>query len=194
MDLGSILLNLGIGIAFGFTLERSGFGDSRRLAAQFYLYDQTVLKVMFTAIVWCMLLLFWSCAMGWVDFSRIFVDPTFIWSAILGGLILGAGFMIGGYCPGTSMVATCTGKVDGMFFLGGILGGIVIFAEAENLFPYFYAYAGAKGRYTLFDWLGVDPGWVALAVVLMALGMFWGAEKLEKIFPGPYRKAEGGES
>ncbi len=194
MSIGAILLNLLIGAAFGFTLERSGFGDSRRLAAQFYLYEQTVLKVMFTAIVWCMLLLFWSTAMGWIQLEKIFIDPTFIWSAILGGVILGAGFMIGGYCPGTSMVASATGKVDGMFFMGGIMAGIFVFAETEPYFQTFYNHAGAKGRYTLFDWLGVDPGWVALAVVIMALGMFWGAEKLEGIFPGPYGKQEGGAS
>ena len=44
-----------IGFAFGFTLELSGFGDSRKLAAQFYFTELTVLKVMFTAIVTAML-------------------------------------------------------------------------------------------------------------------------------------------
>lgn len=194
MSIGAILLNLLIGAAFGFTLERSGFGDSRRLAAQFYLHEQTVLKVMFTAIVWCMLLLFWCTALGWIDLQNIFIDPTFIWPALLGGLILGVGFIIGGYCPGTSVVASATGKVDGMFFLVGILAGIFVFAETEIYFGNFHNYSGAMGRYTLFDWLGVDAGWVALGVVIMALGMFWGAEKLEGILPGPYRKNGGGGS
>ena len=39
------------GFGFGFVLERAGFGRSTKLAAQFYLYDMTVFKVMFTAIV-----------------------------------------------------------------------------------------------------------------------------------------------
>ena len=47
-----------IGSAFGFTLEMSGFGDSRKLAAQFYFTELTVLKVMFTAIAVAMTLLF----------------------------------------------------------------------------------------------------------------------------------------
>ena len=34
----------------------SGFGNSRKLAAQFYFTDLTVLKVMFTAIVTAMVL------------------------------------------------------------------------------------------------------------------------------------------
>ena len=53
---GSYLVYLGIGFGFGFILESSGFGDSRKLAAQFYFRELRVLKVMFTAIVVAMLL------------------------------------------------------------------------------------------------------------------------------------------
>ena len=38
-----------VGIAFGFTLERGGFGSARILTAQFYLTNMRVLKVMFSA-------------------------------------------------------------------------------------------------------------------------------------------------
>jgi hypothetical protein len=163
-------------------LERAGFGDSRRLAAQFYFRDQTVLKVMFTAIVVAMLLLFWSSAIGWLDWEQVFVNPTHLWPAVIGGLLVGVGFIVGGYCPGTSMVAASTGKVDGVFFLGGLFLGIFVFGETVAGFRVFYDTAGALGRQMIPDWLGVDAGLVALGVVLMALGMFWGAEKLEGIF------------
>ena len=43
-----LAIALGLGLCFGFFLERAGFGSSRKLAAQFYLYDMAVLKVMFT--------------------------------------------------------------------------------------------------------------------------------------------------
>ena len=46
----------------------------------------------------------------------------------------------------------------------------------------FYNDSGFAGRLTLPDWLGVPAGVVVFAVVLMALFMFWGAEKLEKFF------------
>ena len=39
-----------IGVAFGAVLEMAGFADSRRLAAQFYFRNLTVLKVMFGTI------------------------------------------------------------------------------------------------------------------------------------------------
>ena len=53
-----------IGFAFGFTLEMSGFGNSQKLAAQFYFTELTVLKVMFTAIVVAMVLTFGASALG----------------------------------------------------------------------------------------------------------------------------------
>ena len=44
-----------------------------------------------------MLLVFWGAALGLVDYERIWVNPTFLWSGILGGVILGFGFIIGGF-------------------------------------------------------------------------------------------------
>ena len=48
------------------------------------------------------------------------------------------------------------------------------------------------GRFTLFEWLGLAPGVVVVLVVLMALFMFWGGEKLEAAFGGRGIVARGG--
>src|SRR4030042_6537068 len=81
-----------IGFAFGFTLEMSGFGDSRKLAAQFYFTELTVLKVMFTAITVAMVLLFGAVGLGILDFGQVWVNPTYLASGLIGGLIMGVGF------------------------------------------------------------------------------------------------------
>lgn len=185
-------LAFAVAFGFGFVLERSGFGDSRRLAAQFYLHEMRVLKVMFTAIVTAMLLLFWSVSLGLLELPRIFVNPTYLGSGIVGGLVLGAGFIIGGYCPGTSLVSAATGKIDGMFFVGGVAAGILVFGESFELVRGFFEHAGDYGRWQLFDLFGVDAGIVVAGVVLMALFMFWGAERLERAFAD--RRPEGYES
>ena len=98
-----------IGFAFGFVLESAGFGNSKKLAAQFYFKDMTVLKVMFGAIVTAMVLLFITVGLGILDFNLVWVNPTYLASGILGGLIMGVGFIIGGFCPGTSLVAMANG-------------------------------------------------------------------------------------
>ena len=94
-----------IGFAFGYTLEMAGFGDSRKLAAQFYFREMTVLKVMFTAIAVAMTLLFGAVGLGLLDFANVWVNPTYLASGVVGGLIMGVGFIVGGFCPGTSLVA-----------------------------------------------------------------------------------------
>ena len=170
-----------IGIGFGFVLERSGFGRSTKLAAQFYFKDLTVLKVMFTAIVVAMVLLFGSVGLGILDFGQVWVNPTYLASGVVGGLIMGIGFIVGGFCPGTSVAATATGKIDGMFYLLGGFFGAFLFGETEQYFTNWYNNAGYYGRLTLDQVFNLPVGVVVLLVVLMALFMFWGAEQLERI-------------
>src|SRR5512134_1084130 len=171
-----------IGFAFGFTLEMSGFGDSRKLAAQFYFTDLTVLKVMFTAIVTAMVLLFGAVGLGILNFSQVWVNTTYIWSGVLGGLIMGVGFIVGGFCPTTSLASASTGKIDGMLFMLGGFVGAFLFGETERYFDNWYNNAGYYGRVTLDQVFNLPVGVVVLLVVLMALFMFWGAEQLERIF------------
>ena len=170
-----------IGFAFGFTLEMSGFGDSRKLAAQFYFTDMTVLKVMFTAIAVAMVLLFATVGLGVLNFGQVWVNPTYISSGILGGLIMGVGFIVGGFCPTTSLASASTGKIDGMFFMLGGFFGAFLFAETEQYFTNWYNNSGYYGRITLDQVFGIPTGWVVLGIVMMALFMFWGAEQLERL-------------
>jgi len=74
-----------IGFAFGYTLEMAGFGDSRKLAAQFYFREMTVLKVMFTAIAVAMTLLFGAVGLGLLDFANVWVNPTYLGSGAPAG-------------------------------------------------------------------------------------------------------------
>jgi hypothetical protein len=170
-----------IGFAFGFVLEISGFGNSKKLAAQFYFKDLTVLKVMFTAIVTAMVFIFLSVAVGILDFNKIWVNPTYLWPGIVGGLIMGIGFIVGGFCPGTSLVSAATLKIDGIFFALGVLFGVWAFGETVQPYWEWWNTSGYYGRVTLMDALGLPTGVVALAVILMALFMFWGGEQLERL-------------
>ena len=70
--------------------------------------DMTVLKVMFGAIVTAMVLVFLTSGLGLLDFNLVYVNETYLWPGIVGGLIMGVGFIVGGFCPGTSLVAMAT--------------------------------------------------------------------------------------
>jgi len=170
---GAYLAYLGIGFCFGFILESVGFGDARRLAGQFYFSELRVLKVMFTAIVVAMLLVFWASALGLLDYDDLMVKVTYLWPGIVGGLVMGAGFIIGGYCPGTSLVSMATLKVDGMFFLLGHIVGVLLFGETVG---YLYEFWNSSylGRFILPELLGLETGVVVFLVVCLALAMFIG--------------------
>jgi rhodanese-related sulfurtransferase len=170
-----------IGFGFGFALEMGGFGDTRKLAGQFYFRDMTVLKVMFTGIAVAAVLVALATSFGLLDMSRVFVNPTYLWPGIVGGLIMGVGFVIGGFCPGTSLVAASTLKVDGMFFLLGALGGVWLFGETVGSFQGFWL-SSYMGRFTLQEWLGLPLGVTVLLVVVMALALFWAGDLAMQAF------------
>jgi hypothetical protein len=177
----SLIIAFLIGIGFGFFLERAGFGSARKLAAQFYLYDMTVFKVMFTAIVTAMLGVYFLGVFGFLDINLIFYTPTYVVPQIVGGFILGFGFIIGGYCPGTSVVSTSVGRLDGLFFLIGVFLGTFIYGEVYSMIANF-AKSTAMGKQTLYGFLHIPYGVVVFIVVLMAVGGFAGATYLEKKF------------
>ncbi len=86
-----------LGFFFGFFLERAGFSSANKLVAQFYFKNFAVLKVMFSAIVVAMLGVAYLSLLGWLDMGQVFVPSAYIWPQLVGGLLLGAGFIVGGY-------------------------------------------------------------------------------------------------
>lgn len=176
----SLVVAVVIGIGFGFVLERAGFGSARKLAAQFYFTDMTVLKVMFTAIVTAMLGVYFLSVLGFMDISLIYLTPTNILPQVIGGLLLGFGFVIGGYCPGTSCVSASTGRIDGWVYLLGIIAGIFVFGEMFPLVEGFYN-STPMGEMTLPALLGLPYGLMVFAVVVMAVGAFAAAGWAENV-------------
>lgn len=184
---GSLLVALLLGIGFGWFLESGGLGDARKLAAQFYLTDMTVLKVMFSAIITAMLGLFWLAKLGVVDLGRVYLLPTFTLPHLVGGVVFGVGFVMGGLCPGTSCVAASSGSLDGLALMGGMLFGIFAFNEAYPLVEGFYG-STPLGQVTLHGLLGIPYEVMVLLVVALALAAFGVAEKLEARFAPAERR------
>jgi len=171
-----------IGIAFGFVLESSGFSSSRKLAGIFYGYDAVVLKVFFTGAITCMLGLLFMGLFGWIDLDMIYVNPTYLTSAIIGGVVMGAGFIMGGFCPGTSFCGAAIGKIDAMVFVGGLFIGVYGFAFTYGWWEKLYL-ANYLGEPKISQSLGLSDGFFGLILILIALAMFAVAEWAEKKFP-----------
>lgn len=171
-----------IGIGFGYVLEASGFSSSRKLAGVFYGYDMVVLKVFFTAAITGMIGLLLFSLFGWIDLSLVYVNPLYVTSAITGGVIMGAGFILGGYCPGTSFCGASIGKIDAMVFIAGLFIGVALFAAGYGWFEDLYM-AAFKGDPKISTSLKMSDGVFVLLVIFIALAMFWVAEIVEKKYP-----------
>ena len=171
-----------IGIGFGFVLESSGFSSSRKLAGVFYGYDTVVLKVFFTAAITAMIGMLFMSLFGWIDMDMVYINPTYLPSAIAGGVIMGAGFIMGGFCPGTSFCGMAIGKIDAMLFVVGLVLGVSIFTEGYSLWEDFYN-AGFKGFPKMSDSFGMSDGILSFGIVIAAIGMFYIGEWAEKRFP-----------
>jgi hypothetical protein len=160
-------------------LEQAGFSSPRRLAGVFYGYDFTVLRVFFTAAVTAMSGILLLAYFGYLDIQSIYVNPTWLMPAIVGGIIMGFGFIIGGYCPGTSVCAAAIGKIDAMFFVGGGLLGVFAFGEFYPFYHIFYE-STALGAIKVFDSLGISQGLFAFMLVVVAVGAFTITTIIEK--------------
>jgi hypothetical protein len=172
-----------IGFGFGWFLERGGLGHAPKLAGQFYLTDLTVFKVMFSAIVTAMLGAFWLDRMGVLRLELVYLPETFVIPQAAGGALFGAGFVIGGLCPGTSCVAAATGRLDGVGVIAGMLIGIAVFNGLYERIADFYA-STALGAVTLTDLLGVSRGIGVGLITAAALSGFALAAWIERVRSG----------
>jgi uncharacterized protein len=180
----NLLIAFLIGIGFGFSLEQAGFSSCRKLAGMFYGYDTTVLKVFFTAAIVALIGSQLLNFFGLLNLDLVYVNEFYVTASIVGGVIMGAGFIMGGFCPGTGLCALSIGKVDAMVFCTGGFTGAFLFAESypliENL-----ANSSYKGPVKINEVLGISPGLFSLLMIIAAIAMFWIAEIAEKRFARP---------
>jgi len=167
----SYLIAFIIGIAFGLIMESSGFSSSKKIVGLFYGYDFTVLRVFFTATFIAMFGLLYMNYAGILDLSMIYFPDTFLTSAIVGGVIMGIGFIVGGFCPGTGIVAAAVGKIDAIVFLVGIFIGIFIFSEIFPLVKDIY-FGNPMGKSRVNEILGLSKGMFAFIFVIIAVIAF----------------------
>ena len=158
--------------------------SSRKLAGMFYGYDTTVLKVFFTAAIVAMIGSQFLSYFGLLNLNQVYVNEFYVTASIVGGVIMGAGFIMGGFCPGTGLCAMSIGKIDAMAFVAGGLAGAFLFTETYPLIESM-ANAGYKGPVKINESLGLSPGLFTLIMVAAAVAMFWIAELAEKKFARP---------
>ena len=169
------------GIVFGMFLEKAGFGNARKLVQQFYFSDMSMFKVLFSAIVTAMIGIYWLGYLGVLDITQIYINGTYLWPQIVGGILFGFGFVICGLCPGTSCVAVFTGKLDGLAVFAGMFVGLLLYGETEPFLRKAINYS-AMGDVSLYELININYGVLTFIITIVALGAFWLAGRVEQRF------------
>ncbi|HUX60598.1 MAG TPA: DUF6691 family protein [Ignavibacteriaceae bacterium] len=172
-----------IGMLFGYALQRSGFTNSKKIAGAFYMKDVDVPVVMFTAITTASIGLWGLSLLGLIDLGKFYFLPSYLLPMVVGGLIFGVGMAMGGFCPGTSIAAMVTGKIDAMVFVGGFLLGSLLFGDLYPLWDKFYN-SGANGVWRIDQLFNINVGFAILLVALLAVFGSLGMRKLQYKFWG----------
>ncbi len=183
--LSTVLSGLLLGAGFGFVLERAGFGSPCKLTAQFRLTDWSVFKVMFTAIVVAAVGLMIFEKTGVIQVEDLFVPPAFLGAAALGGALVGVGFAVGGYCPGTSVVGFVSGRIDAAIFLLGLLLGTWLFAGFFDSLEPLTVLGEYLNAETLPEAFNVSDLTINIIMILAAIGVFALGTFMEKRSVGP---------
>ncbi|MEA3546956.1 MAG: DUF6691 family protein [Thermodesulfobacteriota bacterium] len=126
-----------IGTVFGFVLHRVGATNPHLIIDMLRLKNFHLMKAILLGIGFASSLLFIGMATGMIDPGHLSVKSSY-WGVPIGGVILGIGWALAGYCPGTAVAALGEGRKDGaVFVLGGLAGAfayMLIFAKIKNTF------------------------------------------------------------
>lgn len=80
------------------------------------------MKTILGAIGIASIAMFSGLLAGLIDPSHLSIKTAYT-GVFLGGALLGVGFAVAGYCPGTGLAAAATGRKDAWFFVAGGLAG-----------------------------------------------------------------------
>jgi uncharacterized protein len=174
------------GFLFGYVLENAGFGSPCKLTAQFRLSDWSVFKVMFSAIVVAAIGMYLLRVAGFAEDGNFFVTPPILGAAAIGGVLIGAGFAVGGYCPGTSVVGLFSGRVDALLFVVGVVVGTWLFAGAYDQIAWLSS-LGAVEPETLPELTGIPEWAILIGLALAAVAVFIVGSYFERRLQGPLR-------
>jgi uncharacterized protein len=150
----TIALAIALGAAFGFALDRVGATNPEYIIRMLNLSNLHLMKTILTGIGIASILMFGALMLGVLDPGHLSVKTAYF-GVFVGGLLLGLGFAIAGYCPGTGLTALATGRIDALFFVvGGLVGAAAYMVSHVTVAETVLMNSIAGGKATL----GPAPG------------------------------------
>ena len=143
-----LLLAVFLGFMFGFVLQKVGAASPRKIIDMLRLKDFHLMKAILLGIGSASLGLFLFLAAGLIDPAHLSVKSSYV-GVIIGGIILGSGWALAGFCPGTGVVALGAGRRDALFFIAGGLLGTLAFILSYGFIETTFLFHNLGGKVTL---------------------------------------------
>lgn len=179
----TIIFAIVIGAAFGVALDRIGATTPGIMLRMLNLKNLHLMKTILLAIGVASTLMFAGQMIGLIDVGHMSVKTAYL-GVFLGGLMMGTGWAVAGYCPGTSLSAAAAGRRDAMVFVaGGLLGAAAYMVSyswvkstgiLDSLFGGKATVASIPGTEypALFDGMRGDIVGILLGLVFIAVAIF----------------------
>lgn len=167
----------GIGLCFGWLLEKAGLARYDCIVNVFRFRDFSVIQFLLSALVVGAIGLQALLSLGLT--RSLPVPATFLVGNFAGGLVFGVGMALAGLCPGTIAAGIGEGRVDYLVpgSLGLIFGALLLGVGYARLFA-LLARSVRVGA-TLPGLFGVNP-WLIIALLVELAGLiFYLVERAE---------------
>lgn len=162
----SLVYALLVGIAMGALIQRVGASSPRMILASLRLENVAIMKFMATTIAVGTVAVYLLSLVMPMHFD---IKPTYVVGVVVGGLIFGTGFAVGGYCPGTCVVGVGEGRRDAIAAVFGGIAGALLFTLVYTLIETPLVKPMNYGKITLFGLLHLPPVIVAIALAAVFL-------------------------
>ncbi|WP_461536209.1 DUF6691 family protein [Spongorhabdus nitratireducens] len=172
----NIMLAIIVGFLFGFVLQKAGAASPAKIIGMLRLTDLHLMKAILLGIGISSLLLFTLLSAGIISGNHLSIKTSYM-GVIAGGAILGLGWAMAGFCPGTSLVAAGAGRKDALFFITGGLVGAGIFTLSYGSIQNSWLFDDLGGKATL-----ATTGVEKYSVMLPSLPALWVAGAIAAVF------------
>lgn len=122
--MSSEMIGFIVGVLFGAGLLLGGLADPDKIIGTLRLKDFHALRTIALFILVGMLGTWILNLVGVAHFS---VKPAAMLCVLIGGALLGIGFGLTGYCPGTGLACAVAGRIDAMVTVLGMFLGALVF-------------------------------------------------------------------
>ena len=155
-----------IGVLFGAALFLGGLADPDKIIGTLRLRDFHAMRTI-AVFVLVGILGTWIFELGGA--AHLDVKPAAMVAVAIGGALLGIGFGLTGYCPGTGLACAASGRLDALVTVAGMFVGAFVFIL---IYPGIVQPIDAIanfGKVTLPEISGIARGFWVIPVVLGGL-------------------------